>query len=114
MARTSPNPELAEMLVSLQRRMQSGVAATYETALVKAGVPPIIARELKHLRVGVNTAQTETAAIVLALEEKGILTVDEYFRACITMMGEEVERYTEQVRKKYGPGASLGEAGGLD
>ena len=113
MPRTKPNPELGETLLSLQKRMQSGVAATYQQELVEAGVPRAIARELKHLRVGVNTAMTETAAIVLALEEKGILTSDEYFRACITTMGEEVERYTEEVRKKYGPGASLGEAGGL-
>ena len=109
---SSVNPELLETLELLTRQMQSGVAFTEQARWEQSGIHPVLASELKHLRVGINSAMSANAAIADLLIEKGIITGEDYIRACIKRMQDEVDRYTEAVRKQY-PGTSitLGQAG---
>jgi len=65
--------------------MQSGVA-------MKMNFDPAETTP-KHLRVGVNSAMCDHAALVRILMEKGILTQEEYEAAITAEMGREVERY---------------------
>jgi len=69
--------------------MQSGVAMkmNYEPAETSP----------KQLRVGVNSAMCDHAALVRVLIEKGILTEAEYMAAITNEMGREVERLRSMV-----------------
>jgi len=49
----------------------------------------------KHLRVGVNSAMCDHAALVRLLLEKGIISQEEYERAITEEMGREVRRYEQ-------------------
>lgn len=108
------NIELAEHLNKLTGQMQSGVAFLEQADWERSGVPRVVSTELKHLRVGVNSAKTETAAIAQLLIAAGIFTGDDYIRACISQMEQEVLRCQDLLNKRY-PGANirLGEAGSM-
>ena len=69
--------------------MQSGVAMmmNYDTSSV----------EPKHLRVGVNSAMSDNAALVQLLIEKGILTKEEYEKAIADKMEEEKAFYEQKL-----------------
>lgn len=56
----------------------------------------------KHLRVGVNSAMVDHAALVQLLIAKGILTEDEYHKAIADGMEAEVERYRERLQLPSG------------
>ena len=47
----------------------------------------------KHLRVGINSALVNDAAIATLLIEKGIFTLEEYQKAVADAMEREVVRY---------------------
>jgi hypothetical protein len=53
--------------------------------------------EPKHLRVGVNSAMVENAALVRLLIEKGIITESEWMRALRDSMKTEVESYEDRL-----------------
>ena len=55
----------------------------------------------KHLRVGVNTAMRECAALAHLLMDKGIITEDEYWDALIEQMTAEVEMYEATLAEMY-------------
>lgn len=76
--------------------MQSGVALDHERNGAHDGTP-------KHLRVGVNVALCDHAALVRLLVEKGIFTEEEYAKAIADEMEREVERY----RQKLGLGDNV-------
>lgn len=78
--------------------MQSGVAMmmNYESAET----------EPKHLRVGINSAMVNDAALVSLLVAKGIITMDEYAQAVTEEMNREAERYEQRVREATG-GANI-------
>ena len=65
--------------------MQSGVA--YEHSNGSPDGSP------KHLRVGINSAQVNNAALARLLIDKGIITMDEYVEAVRVEMVHELERY---------------------
>ncbi len=112
MPKPEVNPELAETLLALTKRMQTGVAFVDQARYEQSGIHPVLAKELKDLRVGINVALSTNAAIADVLAEAGICTGDSYMRACIKRMQDEVDRYTEQIRKMHpGVNISLGEAG---
>lgn len=77
---------------------------------VQTGVAFVMGKEIagngstspKHLRVGVNMAMVEHAALATLLTQKGIITDDEYGDALIAELEREVERYTQEVRDLYG------------
>ena len=51
----------------------------------------------KHLRVGINSALCDQAALVRLLVDKGILTEAEYTEAIAGEMEREVKRYEERL-----------------
>lgn len=104
--------ELIEQLNKATGQMQSGVAFVDQPAWEQAGIHPLIATELKHLLVGVNAARTETAALADLLIKAGICTGDDYIRACIRSMDQEILRYQNILNERF-PGTKirLGEAG---
>lgn len=56
----------------------------------------------KHLRVGVNSAMCEHAAMVRLLIEKGIITAEEYRDAITDEFNRELERMEKQINEQYG------------
>jgi hypothetical protein len=74
--------------------MQTGVA--YQMQLTAAHEP-------KHLRVGVNSALVNSAALATLLIEKGVFTLDEYEKALADAMEREVVNY----EKDMPPGVTL-------
>jgi len=75
---------------------------TYEQALhgVQTGVMHEMhsparqsATEPKHLRVGINAAMSDHAALAFLLVEKGIFTKEEYFESLRLAMNNELARY---------------------
>lgn len=86
--------EKRERYKELLHAMQTGVA------YVQAKDP--IDGSPKHLRVGINAAMIEHAALANLLIRKGIITDEEYVDGIIAELEREVERYTQQVRDLYG------------
>ncbi len=80
--------------------MQSGVA-------MKMNIDPK-ETEPKHLRVGVNSAMCDQAALARLLIEKGIITQPEYETAIAAEMEREVARYEAWLRERIGPNITLG------
>ena len=76
--------------------MQTGVA--YELARDPSSGTP------KHLRVGVNTAMCDHAALVRILVAKGIVTDAEYATAIADEMEREKQRYEEKINEMYSNG----------
>lgn len=74
--------------------MQSGVA-------VKQGLDPTDTLP-KHLRVGVNAAMVEQAALVRLLIDKGLVTEAEYVEALADKMEAEVESYKKWLQERTG------------
>ena len=60
------------------------------------------------LRVGVNAAMVEHAALAGLLIEKGIITEDEYANAIAEAMFREKSRYEAELFKKHGVEVKLG------
>ena len=61
----------------------------------------------KHLRVGVNSAMVEHAALISLLVQKGIITKGEYFRELRIHMEHEVERYKKLLKEATGKDVDL-------
>lgn len=74
--------------------MQSGVAMKMGFAGEET--------EPKHLRVGVNSAMVEHAALVALLMEKGIITDEDYTKALADAMEREAENYRLAVSEHFG------------
>lgn len=91
-----------ERHLSASQRMQSGVATEESTTGPEAS---------KHLRVGINVALCDHAALVGLLIAKGVLTEDEYTKAIADEMEREVKRMEERLSRMYGVRITLGEAG---
>lgn len=66
------------------------------------------ATEPKFLRVGVNSAMVDHAALVGLLVLKGIITDDEYMKAIADAMEAEKERYEKALSQHYGKKITLG------
>lgn len=75
--------------------MQSGVA-------LKMGRDPK-ETEPKHLRVGINSAMVDSAALARLLMTKGVITEEEFYKALADQMEEEVASYSADLP----PGARL-------
>jgi len=56
----------------------------------------------KHLRVGINSAMVDAAALAKLLIAKGVITEDEYTTAITEEMGREVARYEAWLSEHYG------------
>lgn len=80
--------------------MQTGVAYDMQLPGHKDTDP-------KYLRVGINSAMCDHAALVGLLIAKGIITNEEYIEAITAEMNKEVERYKEKLSKHYGANIDL-------
>lgn len=65
-------------------------------------------REHKHLRVGINTAHSDHAALVSLLLKKEIITEEEYLDSLIEFMEKEVQRYETELSNLYNANIRLG------
>lgn len=74
-----------ERYLKAAHAMQSGVAMKQN--LGEAECIP------KHLRVGVNSAMCDTAALAKLLIAKGVITEEQYYKAVADEMEAEVKRY---------------------
>lgn len=75
-------------------QMQTGVKVDQETGS-DDGTP-------KHLRVGINVALCDHAALITLLIEKGVFTQEEYLKKLCETMEQEVERYKKILNTKFG------------
>jgi hypothetical protein len=80
--------------------MQSGVAVEQARGS-QCGTP-------KHLRVGVNAAMADHAALAKLLIDKGVISEAEYLEALRLQMNEEVCRYQQRLKDTYGLDVTLG------
>lgn len=62
----------------------------------------------KHLRVGVNSAMVEHAALVQVLLDKGIITEEDYYQALNKWMENEVKIYRDWLSERLGATINLG------
>lgn len=92
------NGNVDEQVESLKREyarlahaVQSGVAMEIQLGS-KSATP-------KHLRVGLNLALVQHAAMAELLIEKGWITRREYWSALVETTRVEVERYQDRLRK---------------
>jgi len=93
--------KLKDRYEQLLHAMQSGVAMEMNLS----GRQP--ATEPKHLRVGVNAAMCDHAALVKVLIDKGILTDEEYLKAMVEKMEEEVSAYETRLTESTGAKITL-------
>ena len=58
--------------------------------------------EPKHIRVGINSAMADSAALARLLIAKGLVTEAEYIDAITAEMNAEVVRYEQRLSEKSG------------
>ena len=101
MSDTIPNPVEAvarrieaakERYAAAAHAMQTGVAFSMEANPSETSP--------KHLRVGVNSAMVEHAALAWLLIQKGIITEVEYRESLANFMEKERDSYTEAFKKR--------------
>lgn len=63
--------------------------------------------EPKHLRVGINSAMADHAALAKLLIDKGVITEDEYFEAIADGMEREQKSYEERLSEHFGTTITL-------
>lgn len=56
----------------------------------------------KHLRVGVNSAMIDGAALARLLIEKGVITEIEYYEQLVVLAEEEQRRYEAILSERFG------------
>ncbi|KKN86948.1 hypothetical protein LCGC14_0262170 [marine sediment metagenome] len=88
------NTELTERYARALHAMQAGVAF-----MMNFPSPEIMP---KHLRVGINAAMCDHAALAKLLIAKGIITEDEYLLSLAEAMEAEVERYRQSIAERTG------------
>ncbi len=81
--------------------MQTGVAMEMQQPATAGATEP------KHLRVGVNSAMCDNAALVRLLIDRGVFTLAEYETAIADEMEREVMRYQERLREALGAPVTL-------
>ena len=64
--------------------------------------------DAKHLRVGVNSALVDSAALAELLISKGVIAEDEYLEAIATAMEREAKSYQDRISNHFGTNITLG------
>jgi hypothetical protein len=85
-----------ERYITALHAMQSGVAWEMNMPVPQAATEP------KHLRVGINNTLVQHTAVIKLLMEKGIITLDEYWKTLADEMEAEVQRYQDRANATYG------------
>lgn len=86
--------------------MQSGVRQELANELPE--LPDAVARLLKHLRVGVNSAMVETSVVQSFLIKRGLVTEAEYMEALRDGMRAEAKSYEDRLSALLGIKVTLG------
>jgi hypothetical protein len=86
--------DMEERYAAALHAMQSGVKFMMEQGAKET--------EPKHLRVGVNSAMVEHAALVKLLIEKGVIREDDYLTALTVAMEKGAATYQERVNEILG------------
>lgn len=81
--------------------MQSGVAMEMNLEHRQSATEP------KHLRVGINAAMVDHAALAKILIDRGIITNAEYTKAVADMMETEKARYEKSLSDHFGKTITL-------
>jgi len=63
--------------------------------------------QMKHLRVGLDARAADMAGLVGLLIKKGLFTIEEYQESLRLAMNEELARYEEHLKDKFGPGIKV-------
>lgn len=92
-----PTLEQAQELEQLQHKVQSAIA--FLMGREEAFGERCTQTEPKFLRVGVNNALVETAALARLMLAKKVITTDEYFTTLIQVWQEEVHRYLTDLKR---------------
>src|SRR3990167_3256929 len=92
--------------LELQERYQTAVHAMQAGVALWMGIDPAETTP-KHLRVGVNSALLDSAALAKLLLAKGVFTDEEYALALVEMVEAEVEHYRSRLEKSYGTAVTL-------
>jgi hypothetical protein len=77
--------EFQEKYVKLAHAVQTGIASCIAAGW--SGATP------KHLRVGIDTSKSDHGALVKLLIEKGVITEDEYGRALLEGLENEIKGF---------------------
>jgi hypothetical protein len=94
--------QLKQRYFELMHAMQSGVAFSEQAGIDYGSTSP------KHLRVGINSAMVNDAALTTLLLKKGIITEEEYWTALVEQLEKEVEAYKQTLSEHYGASVDLG------
>ena len=89
-----------ERFMNALHSMQSGVAANMNYDRNET--------EPKHLRVGINSAMCDTAAMVKLLVSKNVITMDEYWKFLADEAEAEAKRYADILTAHLGTPIILG------
>jgi len=86
----------------LQHAMQTGVLCTLQRQLTNhisdfADINSELIRELKHLRVGINSALIETGALTKCLVDAGVITLADFMDARIELLQRDVQSYEREL-----------------
>jgi len=92
--------KLRSQYASAMHAVQSGVKM-----LMSLGVSA--ETDLKHLRVGINSALLDSATVVRLLIAKGIITEREHLEALVTAAEEERQSYEKQLTERLGKPVKL-------
>jgi hypothetical protein len=85
--------------------IQTGVAMDIELDAMRS--EDRSATSTKHLRVGVNMALVEQAAIAKLLIDKGLITQREFDDAITHAVNEEAKRYEQHISERLGRRVTL-------
>jgi hypothetical protein len=91
--------EAQQRYMAALHKMQSGVAALIAHAELDG--TPFKQTDPKHLRVGINSAFIDSAALAVLLLEKGIFTEAEHAEALAKVAEREAELYQKEVQALY-------------
>lgn len=105
----SKRDELIQKYHRTLHAMQTGVRVYTEQSIPNE--TPELQRLVKHLRVGVNSAQCDVGAFMALLQEKGVLDdsdLDRYYEILIGLMQQDVDGYEKQLKEDFGLDIKLG------
>jgi hypothetical protein len=85
--------------------VQAGAAL--EIAQANAGLPDALLRALKHLRVGIDSAMVNDAAMARLLVKRGIITGEAYIEEIRLEANRELDRYEARLSEAYGRKVTL-------
>lgn len=79
--------------------MQTGVAYSLEIDAAEG--------DIKHIRVGINSALCSIATLTYILMEKNIITEEEYFTKLLELTRNDVKDYEGKLSEHYGSNITL-------